>query len=67
MNAQERIEKITFVGLCTDICVISNVMIAKAVLPEVEIAVVAECCAGVTPESHENALNAMRVCQVSVE
>lgn len=61
------IESITFVGLCTDICVISNVMIAKAFLPEVKIIVDAACCAGVTPESHKNALEAMKVCQVSVE
>ena len=67
MNAEEKIKKITFVGLCTDICVISNVMIAKAVLPEVEVTVVAECCAGVTPQSHENALAAMKMCQVRVE
>ena len=61
------IESITFIGLCTDICVISNVMIAKAFLPEVKIIVDAVCCAGVTPESHKNALEAMKVCQVSVE
>ena len=61
------IESITFIGLCTDICVISNVMIAKAFLPEVKIIVDAACCAGVTPESHKNALEAMKVCQVSVE
>lgn len=61
------IESINFIGLCTDICVISNVMIAKAFLPEVKIIVDAACCAGVTPESHKNALEAMKVCQVSVE
>ncbi len=66
-NQQEPIEKITFVGLCTDICVISNAMIAKAVLPEVEVAVDASCCAGVTPQSHANALEAMKMCQIVIE
>ena len=60
-------EKITFIGLCTDICVISNALLAKAFLPEAEIAVDAVCCAGVTPESHRNALAAMQVCQITVE
>lgn len=66
-NEQEVIESITFVGLCTDICVISNVMIVKAFLPEVKIKVDASCCAGVTPQSHKNALEAMKVCQVTIE
>lgn len=66
LNEEEAIETITFVGLCTDICVISNVMIAKAFLPEVPIKVIADCCAGVTPQSHENALKAMEVCQIEV-
>ena len=66
MHEEEAISSITFVGLCTDICVISNVMIAKAFLPEVPIIVDAACCAGVTPASHENALAAMRMCQVQV-
>ena len=55
------------IGLCTDICVISNAMIAKAVLPEVKVAVDASCCAGVTPQSHNNALEAMKMCQITVE
>lgn len=67
LNKEEAIASITFVGLCTDICVISNVMIAKAFLPEVPIIVDAKCCAGVSVESHENALKAMEVCQVKVE
>lgn len=66
INKENKIESITFIGLCTDICVISNVMIAKAFLPEVPIIVDASCCAGVSVESHENALNAMEVCQVKV-
>ena len=66
LNEEEAIGKILFVGLCTDICVISNVMIAKAFLPEVPVYVDAKCCAGVSPETHENALKAMEVCQVKV-
>lgn len=67
LNDAEPIEKITLIGLCTDICVISNAMIAKAVLPEVKVAVDASCCAGVTPQSHSNALEAMKMCQIAVE
>ena len=67
MNEVEPIESITFVGLCTDICVISNVMVTKAFLPEVPVIVDAACCAGVSPETHKNALEAMKVCQVKVE
>lgn len=59
-------EEIELVGLCTDICVISNALLLKAALPEVPIRVDASCCAGVTPESHENALAAMRMCQILV-
>ena len=66
-HAEEPIESITFVGLCTDICVISNVMLTKAFLPEVPLIVDASCCAGVTPESHKNALEAMKVCQVMIQ
>lgn len=61
------VEKVTLVGLCTDICVISNAMLIKAFLPEAEVAVDAKCCAGVTPESHKNALEAMKMCQITVE
>lgn len=66
LNEETPIESIEFVGLCTDICVISNVMIAKAFLPEVPLLVDASCCAGVSPETHHNALEAMKVCQVKV-
>ncbi len=65
-NEEDEIGSITLIGLCTDICVISNAMIAKAALPEVPVIVDAACCAGVSPESHENALNAMEVCQIQV-
>ena len=66
-NEEEPIESITVIGLCTDSCVISNALLAKAFLPETEIRVDAKCCAGVTPQSHENALNAMSVCQIVIE
>jgi nicotinamidase-related amidase len=62
----QNINEIELVGLCTDICVISNALLIKAFLPEVPITVDAKCCAGVTPESHRNALEAMKVCQVNV-
>lgn len=60
-------DSIELVGLCTDICVISNAMILKAVLPEMIISVEASCCAGVTPESHKNALEAMKICQIKID
>lgn len=63
---KEEIESITFVGLCTDICVISNVMLIKAFYPEIPLVVDAAGCAGVTPESHTNALNAMKAIQVQI-
>ena len=62
---EEKIDEITLIGLCTDICVISNAMLIKAYLPETPIFVDAECCAGVTPESHERALDAMAICQIT--
>lgn len=61
------LESVTLVGLCTDICVISNAMVIKAFLPEVTVKVKADCCAGVTPQSHQNALEAMKMCQIEVE
>lgn len=59
-------EEIELVGLCTDICVVSNALILKAMFPEAEITVDAGCCAGVTPESHQAALETMKMCQVNV-
>lgn len=55
-----------FVGVCTGICVISNVLIAKAACPEAQVRVIADACACVTPKSHETALEAMKTCQVDV-
>ena len=66
LNDEDPIGSITVIGLCTDICVISNALLAKAFLPEVPIEVDASCCAGVTPESHENALKAMASCQIRI-
>lgn len=66
-QGQPGVEKVTFIGVCTDICVISNALLAKAFLPEAEIVVDAACCAGVTPESHRTALRAMKACQIAVE
>lgn len=62
----EGITEIELVGLCTDICVISNALLIKANLPETKISVDSDCCAGVTPESHSNALKSMQMCQINV-
>ncbi|MDE6781797.1 MAG: cysteine hydrolase [Ruminococcus sp.] len=67
VGRDEDIEEINIIGVCTDICVISNAIILKAAFPEVPVRVIADCCAGVTPESHRNALEAMKVCQIIVE
>ncbi|MCI6675621.1 MAG: cysteine hydrolase [Clostridiales bacterium] len=64
--ATREYEAVEFVGLCTDICVISNVLMAKAVMPECAISVDASCCAGVTPQNHANALNVMKMCQIDI-
>lgn len=57
---------IELLGVCTDICVVSNALMLKAHFPEAKIAVCAACCAGVTPENHEAALKTMRSCQIDV-
>ena len=59
-------DEITLGGLCTDICVISNAMLLKAFFPEIKIRIDSTCCAGVTAESHINALNAMKMCQMEI-
>ena len=61
----EEIE-IEVLGLCTDICVVSNALMLKAYMPEVQISVDSSCCAGVTPESHEAALKTMQMCQIRI-
>ena len=58
---------VELVGLCTDICVVSNALMLKANFPEMEISVDSACCAGVTPETHEAALATMRCCQINVK
>lgn len=66
LAARGQYEEICLVGLCTDICVISNALLLKAALPETPIAVDSACCAGVAPESHRNALEAMKMCQIQI-
>ena len=59
-------DQIELVGVCTDICVVSNALLIKAYLPETPIAVDSACCAGVTPESHKASLETMKMCQIDV-
>jgi nicotinamidase-related amidase len=66
LNDAEEIESITFIGLCTDICVISNALILKATFPELDIFVNEACCAGTTTEQHNNAISVMRSCQINI-
>ena len=66
LHATKGISDITLVGICTDICVLSNAILLKAFLSEVPIKVVANCCAGVTPAQHEAALTAMKSCQIEI-
>lgn len=65
-RAGEEDFSVELIGLCTDICVVSNALLLKANFPEAEISVDSSCCAGVTPESHNCALNTMRSCQINV-
>lgn len=64
---KESFEEVELVGLCTDICVVSNALIIKATHPEIKVSVDSSCCAGVTPESHEAALKTMAMCQIEVK
>lgn len=59
-------EEVEIVGLCTDICVVSNALIIKAAFPDINITVDARYCAGVTPETHRAALATMKCCQINV-
>ena len=59
-------ESIELVGLCTDICVVSNALLLKAAFPEARIQVRKDCCAGVTPEKHAAALETMASCQIDI-
>lgn len=65
-NERENLE-IELVGLCTDICVVSNALLLKAAMPEIEIRVDKGCCAGVTPDSHQAALITMEMCQIQIK
>lgn len=64
--AAENYESVELIGLCTDICVLSNAVIIKARLPETPVLVDPSCCAGVTPQSHANAIEAMKMCQIDM-
>ncbi|MCR5451613.1 MAG: cysteine hydrolase [Lachnospiraceae bacterium] len=59
-------EEVELIGLCTDICVISNALLIKALFPEIKVSVDPECCAGVTHESHDAAITTMKMCQVDI-
>lgn len=58
--------EIELIGLCTDICVVSNALLLKANFPEAPIAVDSSCCAGVTPQAHKSALDTMKSCQIDI-
>ena len=60
------LEQVELIGLCTDICVVSNALIIKAQFPEATVTVDASCCAGVTPDSHQAALTTMAMCQIDI-
>lgn len=64
--AVQRFDEMTLIGLCTDICVIANAILLKTYFPEKKIIVDASLCAGVTPASHRNALEAMKMCQIDI-
>lgn len=63
---KEQLEEVEMVGLCTDICVVSNALILKATFPDAHIKVDRNCCAGVTVETHEAALKTMEMCQIEI-
>ena len=65
-SKENEITEIEILGVCTDICVISNTIMIKNTMPETKISVNANCCAGVTPKSHEEAINTMQMCQIDV-
>ena len=63
---EEDLQTVELIGLCTDICVVSNALIIKATFPEAVVSVDASCCAGVTPATHEAALTTMAMCQIDI-
>lgn len=64
---RENFERVEFIGVCTDICVVSNAILTKAFSPETEVSVCAKCCAGTSAQAHEAALLTMRSCQIQIE
>jgi len=64
--SKETLEDVELIGLCTDICVVSNALIIKATFPEADVKVDKNCCAGVTPETHEAAITTMKMCQIDI-
>jgi len=66
INDDSPLDEVELIGVCTDICVISNAMLIKAALPELTVKVDSSCCAGVTTATHDTALNAMKSCQIEV-
>lgn len=65
--AENELESVELIGLCTDICVVSNALLIKAYMPELTVKVDAGCCAGVTPDKHDAAIQVMESCQIVVE
>lgn len=63
---KETLEDVELIGLCTDICVVSNALIIKATFPDANVSVDKSCCAGVTPETHEAAITTMKMCQIDI-
>lgn len=63
---EDKIDEVVFMGVCTDICVVSNAILVKAYCPEMRVTVDASCCAGTTPENHKAALQVMKCCQINV-
>lgn len=66
IDEKEKIESIEFIGICTDICVVTNVMMIKGHFPEIELIVDSKACSGVSPQSHNSALETMKICQVKI-
>lgn len=66
LDAEEQIEEIILMGVCTGICVLSNAILCKATLPNTPVSVINKCCACVTPESHKTAIDAMKLCQIDI-
>ena len=65
-NIKEKITEIEICGVCTDICVVSNAIMIKNTLPNIKISIDSKLCAGVTPQSHKEALNIMGMCQIDI-